>query len=257
MVRANRDMLVAVAGVFFLLPELIGAVVLPVPQLTKGMDQQQMADAVLRFYSATGPLLIVLSLPLVLGFLIMLAMLIDPDRPTVGTAIVQAARLLPGYMLAQMIIAVVLTMLWVTAIAGLSLVLPQTAAVAVSLVLMVYPLVRVMLIGPEMVARRLRNPIRAITGALALTRGKFTALLLFFGPALALFVVVYALISIGTALALANLANGEIRRLIGEAVGAILLAVGHTYFAAMVASTWYQLGPVDGADATISPFTPR
>ena len=49
MVGANRDTLAAIAGVFFLLPGLIGAVMVPTPALTPTMDQAAMADAVMRF----------------------------------------------------------------------------------------------------------------------------------------------------------------------------------------------------------------
>lgn len=254
MVSANRDTLIAIAGVFFLLPELIGAIALPTPQLTKGMDQQAMADAILHFYQTAGPLLIVLTLPMLVGYLTLLGMLLDRDRPTVARAIVAGMRLLPGYLATQLLISFALSVVWAIALSILALVMPQILAVLVSIVAMIYPLIRVLLIGPEMVAQRVRNPVRAIAEGLSRTRGHVLGLLLYFGPALALFMVVYGLIVIVIGAAVSPIPQIEIQRMIAEAVSAILLAAGYTYYTAMVVSAYDQLGPVGGADTTVNPF---
>lgn len=255
MVWANRDMLAAIAGVFFLLPGLIGAVVLPTPDLASGMDQTAMIDAAMRFYTAAAPILVVLSLPMLVGYLTLLVMLLDRDRPTVAGAIGVAVRLLPSYLAAQILTSLALSVVWVVVLSVLAAALPQVVAALLSLVVMVYPLVRVVLIGPEMVAQRLRNPIRAIVGGLARTRGHGTRIMLYIGPALTLFGVIYGLVMIVAGLIAANLAHGEVQRLISEAVGAVLFAVGYTYYAAIIASTYDQLGPLHGP-GTISPSSP-
>lgn len=256
MVSANRDVLVAIAGVFFLMPGLIGTVVLPVPQLDGAMNQQQLADAVTRFYTAAAPMMLVLSLPMLVGYLTLLAILLDRDRPTVGAAIGIGVRLLPSYLAAQMLTGVVLSVLWLTVMGGLAVIMPPSIAAVVSLVVMIYPLARVVLVGPEMVAQRIRNPVRAIIAGLSRTRGKLLGILLYFGPALTLFVVVYGLVMIFVRMALVNILDGETQRMISEAVGALVFAVGHTYYAAIVASTYNQLGPVSGQSATVSPSSP-
>ncbi len=250
MVSANRDMLVAIAGVFFLLPGLVAGIVVPPPLLTHGMDQQQMTDAVMRFYNGAGPILLVLSLPMLAGYLTLLAMLLDRERPTVGAAIGQALRLLPSYVVAQLLTALALSVLWVTVLGGLSMIMPQAIAVLVSLLVMIYPLIRVVLIGPEMVSQRLLNPIRAIIDGLSRTRGHFVGMLLYFAPALTLFVVVYGLVMIFVGVVLVNVSQGETQRVISEAIGAAMFAVGYTYFTAIVASAYRQIGPArDTGDA--------
>ena len=254
MVGANRDTLAAIAGVFFLLPGLIGAVMVPTPALTPTMDQAAMADAVMRFYTSAGPILIVLSLPMLAGYLTLLAMLLDRDRPTVGAAIATGIRFLPSYLAAQMLTSLVLSVLWVTLLTALGVILPQILAVPVSLALMVYPLIRVLLIGPEMVTQRLLNPIRAIMAGVARTRGHGVRIMLYVGPAVTLFFVLYSLVMMIIGLATAPVAGAETRRLIGEAIGTVLFAAGYTYYAAIIASTYQQLGPVHGD--LISPSSP-
>lgn len=244
MVAANRDVLGAIAGVFFVLPGLIAAVVLPVPQLTSGMDQQQLTVAVMHFYTTAAPIMLVLSLPMLAGYLTLLVMLLDRDRPTVGTAIGHALRLLPSYVAAQLLTGMVLSALWLIVVGILAVMLPPLIAALASLVAMIYPLLRIVLIGPEMVAQRLRNPVRAIIAGLSRTRGHGAGLLLFLAPALTLFFVIYGLVMIFFGAILLVLTQGEVQRLISEAIGAVLFAAGYTYFTAIIASTYQQLGPI-------------
>ena len=244
MVWANRDMLVAISGVFFLLPMLIAALVLPVPQLTQGMNQQQMADVLTKFYTAAAPIALPLSLPMLVGYMTILATLLDRDRPTVGAAMVLALRLFPSYLVAQVLTALALSVLWVTVLGGLAVIMPQAIAAIISLLVMVYPLTRVLLIGPEMVTQRLHNPIRAIIAGLARSRGHFIGMVLYFAPALTLFVVVYGLVMIFTGAALAHVNQPEVQRMVSQVIAGVLVATGYTYFSAIVASAYQQLGPI-------------
>jgi hypothetical protein len=50
---------------------------------------------------------------------------------------------------------------------------------------------------------------------------------------------------------LANAGNGDAPQLIGEAVVGVLFAVGYTYFTAMIASTYQQLGMSTRSDASL------
>ncbi len=258
MVWANRDTLIAVAGVFFLLPELVKSV-LPAPQLIPGMSIEKMSDAITLFYGDKPGLvaaLMLLTLPALVGYLTLLAMLLGRDRPTVGAAIMLAFRLLPGFFAALVLVALALLVMLVAVLSILALAMPPTIAAFVALAVMVYPLTRVVLIGPEMVTRRLRNPLRAIAGGLASTRGQFAGLLLYFVPAAAVFVVVCGLVAIFVSPLLSHVPQDDVQRLIAQAIGAVLSAVGYTYFAAIIASTYDQLGPITGAQGTISPSSP-
>ncbi len=257
MVSANRDVLVAIAGVFFLMPGLLGNLVLPVPLLNGGMNQQQLTEAITRFYTSAAPIMLVLSLPMLVGYLTVLAILLDRDRPTVASAIGIGVRLLPSYLAAQMLTGMALSLLWLAVVAGLTVFMPAGFATVISLIVMIYPLVRIVLIGPEMVAQRIRNPLRAIAAGLSRTRGKLLGILLYFGPALTLFVVVYGLVMIFVRMALVRVLDAETQRMMSEAIGALIFAVGHTYYAAIVASTYNQLGPVSGVNETVSPSSPN
>lgn len=241
MVSANREMLAAIAGVFFLLPGLIGAVVLPSPQLNRGMSDQQMAEAVTRFYGDAAPTLVLLSLPLIVGFMTMLVVMLDSRRPTVGGAIRQSLRMLPSYLAAHVLTTLVFSLAWLVVATILLQVLPAVFAVVLSIAVMTYPLTRVLMVAPEIAVRQTRNPFAAIRRSLALTNGQFQAIMLYFAPAFTLFLVVYGLVMMLVGVVLVSTVEGEAQRLIGETVVGLLFAVGYTYFAAMIASTHRQL----------------
>lgn len=243
MVAANRDMLVAIAGVFFVLPGLLGAVVLPRPDFPPGMDDQKMAEAVLHFYSDAGPLLLLLSLPVIAGFMTMLKIMLDPQRPTVGAAIVECLRLLPSYLGAHILSTLALSILWLLLASLLVLVLPAVLAVPLSVIAMTWPMSRLLLVAPEIVVRPQRNPIAAIRSSIRETRSAYLAVLLYFGPAFTLYFVAYGLIMTFVGVVLVQTTEGETQHVLSEGIGTLLFALGYTYFAAMVASTWRQLAP--------------
>jgi hypothetical protein len=64
---------------------------------------------------------------------------------------------------------------------------------------------------------------------------------LFIGLAGFLFLVVYGLIMMFVGVVLVLMFKGEPQRLLGEGVAGVLLAVGYTYFVAMLAAVYGQL----------------
>ncbi|WP_408589227.1 hypothetical protein [Novosphingobium sp.] len=241
MVTANREMLAAIAGVFFLLPGLIGAVVLPKPMINRGMSDQQMAEAFTKFYGDAGPTLALLSLPLIVGFMTMLVIMLDDRRPTVAVAIGQSLRMLPSYLAAHIVTMLAFSLVWLLLASVLLLALPAVLAVLLSIAAMTYPLTLVLMVAPEIAVAQTRNPFVAIRRSLTLTRGQFQAIMLYFAPAFTLFLVIYGLVMMVVGVVLVNTTEGEAQRLISETVVGLLFAVGYTYFAAMIASTHRQL----------------
>lgn len=243
LVATNRDVLMAIAGVFFLLPGLLGSLVLPKPQFDSGMTDKQMAEAMLRFYSDAAPMLVFLSIPMILGFMTMLKVMLDHKRPTVGNAIVQCLRLLPAYLGAHVLSTLGLSLIWLVLVTVLSLVLPAMLAVFVAIVLLTYPASRLVLVTPEIVVSEVHNPVRAIANSLRDTEGAYVRILGYFGPAFTLFMVLYGLIMIFTGVVLVQTTEGETQRLLSEGIISLLFAVAYTYLAAMVSSVWLQLVP--------------
>ena len=247
MVAANRDLLMAIAGVFFVLPGLAGAVFVPSPAMTSGMTEKQMLDCMQDYYASSLPVLLLLSLLPMAGMLTMLVAMLDGARPTVAQAIHRSLVALPTYLAAQLLIALAILPLSMVLATALALFLPDKLAVSASLGILLYPIMRTMLVGPVVAGKAERNPVTAIRESIRLTHGNAGRLLLFIGLAGFLFLVVYGLLMMFVGVVLVLMFKGEPQRLLGEGVAGVLLAVGYTYFVAMLAAVYGQLaGPDSG-----------
>ena len=245
MVAANREVLAAIAGVFFLLPMLAASVFRPRVELGDHLNQQQLADALTRYLAEAMPLMMLLSLPMLVGTLTMLVVMLDSARPTVGAAIRQGVAALPSYLAAQFLSGLVLSVLWTTVLMVLALLLPAPLAVLVSIAALAAPMARLVLIGPEIAIGRTRNPISAIVRSVRRTRGNTLGVVLYFVPAIGLFLVIYGLVMMFAGVVLVSTTGGEAQQILGEALVALLFTTAYTYFAAMTASAWTQLGDTD------------
>jgi hypothetical protein len=247
MVAANRDLLIAIAGVFFVLPGLAGAVFVPSPAMTSGMTETQMLDTMQDYYASSLPVLLLLSLLPMAGMLTMLVAMLDNARPTVGKAIQRSVVALPTYLAAQLLIALAILPLSMVLATALALFLPDKLAVSAALGILLYPIMRTMLVGPVVAGKAERNPVAAIRESVWLTRGNAGRLLLFIGLAGFLFLVVYGLLMMFVGVVLVLTFKGEPQRLLGEGIAGVFLAIGYTYFVAMLAAVYGQLaGPGSG-----------
>lgn len=190
-VKANRQVLVAVAGVFFLLPTLLSTVFLTdaQTQVLEAMGNPQVAQRV--FTENMGAFLgfgVGGMLVQGIGYLAVMALLSDRGRPTVGEAIVIALKALPtlvGTMLLMLAGLFLLSALLGLVFGGLFGLLAgaagATAATAIALVLaMTYLSIRFSLVVPVVVNERMGNPVAALVRSWQLTRGNTLRLLGFF-----------------------------------------------------------------------------
>jgi len=150
-------------------------------------------------------------------------------------------RALPSYFASQLLIALGILPLSLGLALALSLFLPERIAVSVALGAMLYPIMRTMLVGPVVAELGQRNPVTAIRESIRLTSGNAGRILMFFGLALFVFLVVYGLAMMFVVVVLVLMFKGEPQRLIGEGVAGVLLAVAYTYFVAMLAAVYNQL----------------
>ena len=241
MVAANRDLLVAIAGVFYVLPGLAGAVFVPSPAMTPDMSEAQVLAVMQDYYANSLPVLLVLSLLPMAGMLTMLIAMLDTARPTVGQAIRHSIRALPTYFAAQLLIALGILPVSIALASVLSLLIGDKLAVPVALGVLLYPIMRTMLVGPVVAGEGVRNPVTAIRESLERTRHNAGRILLFIGMAAFVFLVVYGLVMMFVGVVLVLTFKGELQRLLGEGMAGVLLAVGYTYFVAMLAAIYRQL----------------
>jgi len=102
--RGARDVLLPVAAVFFFLPGLGLRLFLPQPDTT-GLADEALRTAIDAWLSGAMPWLVVVILTQTYGAALLLLMLLDPGRPTLGAAMLRTLRLIPGLLAAQLIVA--------------------------------------------------------------------------------------------------------------------------------------------------------
>jgi hypothetical protein len=152
MLRAHKDILLIVAGVFILLPTMANVLFVPQPEIDgMALNLMQAWQDYLRENATT---LFLLSLPVALGQAAILSLLLDPERPTVGDALGRALKMLP----------VVLVLGWIV---QMGIMFGLLAFIVPGL----YLFGRLLCAAPAQMAERIWNPITALQRSLELSRG--------------------------------------------------------------------------------------
>lgn len=201
-VRANRDLLLTVGAFFFFLPTLVSLVLTADLQLAL-VESMKSTDALMAFMKAHGAMLTVASvLEMVFdgfGMLVLLLLLSDRVRPTVGQALVRALQGLPGLIgltgILMMIFMAALIVISATFGSLMIAILGETAGglttfIVVLAVGVIYPSARLSMAVPALVLEGLFNPLRASIWSWRATKGSGIALAMFFCLLMAGFVMI-------------------------------------------------------------------
>ncbi|MBH0114191.1 lipoyltransferase [Novosphingobium sp. YJ-S2-02] len=261
-VMANRDVLIALAGVFFFLPTLLSGVFLADVQAVMMANLEN--EAVLKQVMAEhmGSILALsLGSALVqgLGYLAVMALLSGQGRPTVGEAIRTAFRSLPTLIAASLIYfaAFVLIMLvaglFVGALGGLTGLAGVMSGVMVLFVMvgLFYTSIRLSLLTATIVRDGIANPLHALLRSWQLTRGNALRLLGFFLLLFAGYLALSFVLSLFVVTPVALLAGpGDATTLAGGIVSGLIGAVASVIMTALLVEAHEQLsGGMPGSEA--------
>jgi Membrane domain of glycerophosphoryl diester phosphodiesterase len=252
---ANREVLVAVAGVFFLLPGLASVLFLSDFQADMIANFGNPAAAERIMKGMTGPVVgfgLVSFMLQAIGYLASLALLTDRTRPTVGEAIGAAIKALPSVIGAALLFfaGYMMTIVVLAMLAGILSSVSGLGAVAVLLVValiggVVYAMVKLSLLLPVIVIDRVHNPVAALVRSWQLTKGNSLRLLAFYlllGLAYLVIVMVVGMVSMALAGLIAG--QGKVSMLIGGLVTGVVGAAASALFTAILAAIHRQLaGP--------------
>ncbi|MGH6780527.1 MAG: hypothetical protein ACREB5_00270 [Sphingomonadaceae bacterium] len=150
--RSHIELLLAIAGVFLFLPSLLTQLAVPDPQITgQGIEALQQY---LAHYQTYMPTMFLLSIPTALGQASILALVLDPARPTVGMAIQRGVSLLISFIALNMLVNL-------SVMGGvLFFILPG-----------IYLIGRTFAASPALVAEHRLNPLTGFRRGLEVTRG--------------------------------------------------------------------------------------
>lgn len=255
-VAANREVLLALAGVFYMLPSLVLALFFPQPEPPAGAGEKELMAIASGYYLNILPIMIPMVLFQAAGTLALLTMLTDRTRPTVGEAIRLGLQGIIPYFAAQLLLGA-----GIGIIGGLVLAIAAATGVAaigvlgggIVLAIVIYAIVRTSLVGPVIAVENERNPIKALKRSWALTERNAARIGLFYLLVGVAFLVVIMVISLIVGIPLQLLANEHVIRVVGGVISSALNAAIALYFVAIIAAVHRQLaGP--SAEAVSVPF---
>lgn len=255
MVSANREVLLTIAGVFFVLPQLIVAWLFPTPEIDPEMAPRAMLALLSEHFRAVAPWQALSGIASAIGALALLALITGRERPTVGGAIGQGLRGLLSYIATNLLMAMVFLAgaLVITLVAG------STGSVGLALLLgfpalagLLYLTIRWEMVGPVIAIEGQRNPISALQRSWELTKGNVGRILLYLVLLGLVYIVVVAIVS-AIAAGLATVAlGGEAGRFTGTLLGALLGGIFVVYLTASLGAMHRQL--TGAADQTARRF---
>jgi hypothetical protein len=253
LVATHRDMLVAIAGVFILLPNLAFAFFFPEPQVAPNLPPREQIAVLGEAYSNAMPLLLPISLIQMAGLLIVIIVMTDRSRPTVATAIRQGALATLPYFGAQILVGMLLATIFVV-MATLAGAIGSTA-VASAMVMLVFALaatvgLRMALVAPVLACELERNPVSAMRRSWQLTQGSALRLASFLLLALMLFMLIYGLIMLFIGVVLSLTTSGDVQRLAAAIVSSTMTAAAMVYAGAILAAVHRQLAGPPASEMT-------
>ncbi|MDM7955464.1 glycerophosphoryl diester phosphodiesterase membrane domain-containing protein [Blastomonas sp.] len=160
--RANRDLLLGVAGVFILLPGLAFAFFVPPPVTAPEATLETIYQGMQQFYTSNIVWIVLIGLASGFASVVMLVLILDRSQPSVSEAMRRGLSILLPYY-AMGILSGVMVFL-----GSLAFVLPG-----------IYLFIKLAVAGPAMVAERNYNVLAALRRSWALTKGNSGRILLF------------------------------------------------------------------------------
>lgn len=188
--RSNREMLLPLAGVFFLLPNLAMSLLVPEAKPPAGADQAAMVAYAMDYYRKALPIVIPVLVFQAIGTLAMLTLLTDRARPTVGEALLAGLRTALPYFAAQLIFGFLLGVIALPLLILTTLTGSPALTLLAFFILGLYGGIRTALSAPVIAIEKQLNPVRALARSWQLTRGNALALLAFTGLISIAFLVV-------------------------------------------------------------------
>jgi hypothetical protein len=247
---ANRDVLLALAGVFFMLPWLAFMLLVPEPAIDSGMAPAEAVKAMGAFLRQNGGWLLGLVLVQSAGTLSVLALCGDPARPTVRDAIRRGTIGVLPHLGALLLFAVGFSL-----VAGLLGALATTGGkggemlvgLALNLVL-VYATVRLMMIAPVIAVEQNFQPWRVLVRAWRLTRGNFGRVLVFLLLLVLAGQVIMAVVGMVVGGGVGLIAGAEAGRFAEDLASAAMIALFLLTITSALAAIHNQLaGPWSGS----------
>lgn len=243
-IAANKEVLLALAGVFFMLPGLALALFHPQPEPAPGIQPEALMALMQEYYIGALPYAVPMALVQAIGSLAILTLFTDRSRPTVGQAIRSGVSGVLPYLGAQILfgLGIGIVAVVVLGVAGISGSGAVTAILITALIIaMIYLSLRLILVAPVVAVEQERNPITAMKRAWELSRGSAGRMALFLFLLFLAFGIVIAVTLALIGALLAVTVGADAARTIAAVLSSAMTSVMSLYFIAVLAAIHRQL----------------
>ena len=249
MLSANWKLVLVIAGVFFFLPLVAFALLIPgAGALSNPTAEPEEMLAALGAGVIVGYL--VYTALTYIGTLALLNLLSDRTRPTVGQAIGAGARGFLTYFVAQLLMFLALALLAFVVVGGLTAISTALGVVGALIVLplVVWIYVRLSLTAPVIAVEGVLNPIAALRRSWGLVKGNSLRLFAFYLVILVVMLVLFLVLSIVFGV-FAALGGAGAALFVSAFVQGLITMAFAALFVAVVAAVHSQLAGPNAAQA--------
>jgi len=256
-ISANREVMMVIAGVFFLLPSLVfsffysGTMTDLIASLPQSGEAPVVNATALESMGMTlFFVFLAIGLVQMIGYTAMLAVL-DDDRPTVGEALSRAIRFLPT--LIGLLLLLIAVYFLVALLAGLVIGAIMAASGLVGLAILLgviafvgfcYLLTRISLATAAMVYERRLNPFSLLTRSWSLTGKDGWRLFGFYVLLFIVYMVISLIVGIVVGTIGGLMGTGSIALIVVGLISGAVGAAANTIFTGVIAAVYRQLaGP--------------
>lgn len=244
-VNANRDALIALAGVFLALPAFALAVLLPQPEPQPGADMDAAMELAALYFQENWLPLVVLGLLSTIGSMAMLTLFGHASRPTVGDAIRKGLIATPIAIIAQLLVGFVMTGLILAPVTLLALGGSKamgTVGLVIGIMIGGWFWIRTSLTTPIIAAEGTRNPLGAVQRSFIMTKGNAGRLLLFLFLLVLAFIIAGEVLQLALSLLVQLVAGPQAGTITGALIASMVQAAMAVYLSAAMVASYRQLG---------------
>lgn len=245
MIKANREVMVVIAGVFFFIPSL--AALFFVQELEPPPPDAELEIVrlyLVEFASRNAVPFLLMTLASAVGFIALLALLRNDSKPTVGEAIAAGFTGLLPYVGVQLMVA-----LGGALLGGVLIGLPLAVGLGpiafftmlAALVALVYVTIKLSLVMPVIAIEREMNPVNVARRSWVLTKGNSLRILLFYFLLAIGFAVISTVIQVFFGLLFGLLGDGTAADIANGSVAGLVSAAGSLVFVGILAAMYRQL----------------
>lgn len=254
LIAANREVILVLGGVFFFLPYVLFLLLVPMPEFAtiagpEGENSAALMSAMNGFLVEYWWAILLLGLVQTVGAIAVMAVIGDPRRPTVRTAIARGVSYLLPNIGVQLLTSLAFTLVLFLAMLIGAFTGSQTIVATLSifsLPIIFWLWTRLSLSGAVIAIEQVANPLAAVARSWRLTGGNGLRLSAFYLLLLAAFFVISQVLSLIVRVAVA-LPGAEVAHVLGALLSGLIYAAMILIGYAVVASVHRQLARAERA----------